>query len=45
MFAAGSILTVPAGTIMHEAYEEGGAVVGLVTTVGFLVAFVPSRLE
>jgi len=28
-----------------EAYEEGGHVVGVVTTIGFLVAFVLSRLE
>jgi ZIP family zinc transporter len=34
-----------ASTMMPEAYEEGGAVVGLVTTIGFLAAFVLSRLE
>jgi ZIP family zinc transporter len=44
-FAAGAILTMLASTMMPEAYEEGGAVVGVVTTVGFLVAFVLSRLE
>ena len=44
-FAAGAILTMLASTMMPEAYEEGGAVVGAVTTVGFLVAFVLSRLE
>ncbi|QIN77610.1 ZIP family zinc transporter [Rubrobacter marinus] len=44
-FAAGAILTMLASTMMPEAYEEGGAVVGLVTTGGFLIAFVLSRLE
>jgi ZIP family zinc transporter len=31
--------------MMPEAYEEGGEVIGLVTTVGFLLAFILSRLE
>ena len=44
-FAAGAILTMLASTMLPEAYEEGGAVVGLVTTVGFLVAFILSHLE
>jgi zinc transporter, ZIP family len=44
-FAAGAILTMLASTMMPEAYEEGGEVVGLVTTVGFLAAFVLSQLE
>jgi ZIP family zinc transporter len=44
-FAAGAILTMLASTMMPEAYEEGGAVVGLVTTLGFLAAFILSRLE
>ncbi len=44
-FAAGAILTMLASTMMPEAYQEGGAVVGVVTTVGFLVAFVLSHLE
>lgn len=44
-FAAGGILTMLASTMMPEAYEEGGAMVGVVTTVGFLVAFILSRLE
>jgi ZIP family zinc transporter len=44
-FAAGAILTMLASTMMPEAYEEGGPVVGLVTTVGFLVAFILSKLE
>src|ERR687890_799672 len=44
-FAAGAILTMLASTMMPEAYEEGGQVVGLVTSVGFLLSFVLSRLE
>ena len=44
-FAAGTILTMLASTMMPEAYEEEGAVVGVVTTAGFLVAFIFSRLE
>lgn len=44
-FAAGAILTMLASTMMPEAYEEGGPVVGLVTAVGFLLAFILSQLE
>lgn len=44
-FAAGAILTMLASTMMPEAYDEGGAAVGLVTTIGFLAAFALSRLE
>jgi ZIP family zinc transporter len=44
-FAAGAILTMLASTMLPEAYEEGGAVVGVVTTAGFLVALVLSHLE
>ncbi|MDQ3864266.1 MAG: ZIP family zinc transporter [Actinomycetota bacterium] len=44
-FAAGAILTMLASTMMPEAYEEGGQVVGLVTVVGFLFSFVLSHLE
>ena len=44
-FAAGAILTMLASTMMPEAYEEGGEVVGLVTSAGFLLAFILSRLE
>lgn len=43
-FAAGAILTMLASTMMPEAYEDGGPVVGVVTTVGFLLAFVLSRV-
>jgi len=37
-FAAGAILTMLASTMLPEAHEEGGAVTGLLTTAGFLVA-------
>jgi zinc transporter, ZIP family len=38
-FAAGAILTMLADTMMPEAYEHGGKLVGVVTTLGFVVAF------
>ncbi|WP_085814183.1 ZIP family metal transporter [Geoanaerobacter pelophilus] len=44
-FAAGAILTMLASTMMPEAFEEGGAIVGLITTAGFLVSFVLSKLQ
>ena len=44
-FAAGAILTMLASTMVPEAYDEGGQIVGLVTVVGFLLSFVLSHLE
>ena len=41
---AAAVLTMLASTMMPEAYEDGGPVVGVVTTVGFLLAFVLSRV-
>jgi ZIP family zinc transporter len=38
-FAAGAILTMLADTMMPEAFEHGGAVAGLATTLGFVLAF------
>jgi zinc transporter, ZIP family len=38
-FAAGAILTMLADTMMPEAYAQGGGAVGLLTTLGFAVAF------
>ena len=38
-FAAGAILTMLADTMMPEAFEHGGNLVGVVTTLGFAVAF------
>jgi ZIP family zinc transporter len=44
-FAAGAILTMLADTMMPEAYEHGGKLVGVVTTLGFAVAFVIHLLD
>jgi ZIP family zinc transporter len=38
-FAAGAILTMLADTMMPEAFEHGGKLVGVVTTLGFAVAY------
>jgi ZIP family zinc transporter len=38
-FAAGAILTMLADTMMPEAFEHGGKWVGVLTTLGFAVAF------
>jgi ZIP family zinc transporter len=44
-FAAGAILTMLADTMMPEAYKHGGKLVGVVTTLGFAVAFVIHLLD
>jgi ZIP family zinc transporter len=44
-FAGGAILTMLADTMMPEAFEHGGKFVGVVTTIGFGVAFALSSLE
>jgi ZIP family zinc transporter len=44
-FAAGAILTMLADTMMPEAFEQGGRAAGLLTTLGFAVAFGISALE
>jgi len=44
-FAAGAILTMLADTMMPEAYEYGGKLVGVVTTLGFAVALVIDQLD
>jgi zinc transporter, ZIP family len=44
-FAAGAILTMLADTMMPEAYEHGGKLVGVVTTLGFVVAFAIHQLD
>ena len=44
-FAGGAILTMLADTMMPEAYEHGGKLVGVVTTLGFVVAFVIHTLD
>jgi ZIP family zinc transporter len=44
-FAAGAILTMLADTMMPEAFEHGGKLVGLLTTLGFALAFTLSALD
>lgn len=42
--AAGAILAMLAANMMPEAYEEGGFTISTLTVLGFLMAFVVSRL-
>ena len=44
-FAGGAVLTMLADTMMPEAFEHGGRVVGLLTTVGFGVAYFLHNLD
>jgi len=44
-FAAGAILTMLAEEMMPEAYEHGGKLVGVVTTLGFATAFLIHTLD
>ena len=44
-FAGGGIMAMLAQTMMPEAFEEGGAPVGLATIIGFLAAFVFTTIE
>ena len=44
-FAGGAILTMLADTMMPEAFEHGGKLVGVVTTLGFALAFGISALD
>src|SRR6188472_2538823 len=44
-FAAGAILTMLADTMMPEAYEDGGKLVGVVTVLGFCVALTIHELS
>jgi ZIP family zinc transporter len=44
-FAAGAILTMLADTMMPEAFQQGGKAVGLLTTLGFALAYAISSLE
>lgn len=37
-FAAGAMLTVVAETMLPEAYQRGGGIIGLSTLAGFLLA-------
>jgi ZIP family zinc transporter len=44
-FAAGAILTMLSETMMPEAFEHGGKLVGIATTLGFAVAFTIHTLD
>ena len=44
-FAAGAILTMLADSMMPEAYEHGGKLVGVVTTLGFATALLIHTLD
>ena len=44
-FAGGAILTMLANTMMPEAFEHGGKWVGIMTTLGFVVAFAIHTLD
>jgi ZIP family zinc transporter len=44
-FAAGAILAMLANTMMPEAFEHGGKLVGIMVTLGFAVAFTIHLLE
>ena len=44
-FAAGAILTMLADTMFPEAYENGGKLVGVITTLGFAIAFTIHLLD
>ena len=44
-FAGGAILTMLADTMMPEAFEHGGKLVGLATTLGFGLAFALTTLD
>jgi zinc transporter, ZIP family len=44
-FAGGAILTMLADTMMPEAFEHGGKLVGVFTTFGFATAFAISAFE
>jgi ZIP family zinc transporter len=44
-FAAGAILTMLADTMMPEAFKHGGRLVGVVSTLGFAVAYAIHSLD
>jgi ZIP family zinc transporter len=44
-FAGGALLTMLADSMMPEAFEHGGPLTGVVTTVGFGVAFFLQAIE
>ena len=44
-FAGGAVLTMLANTMMPEAFHHGGRLAGLLTTIGFALAFAISSLQ
>jgi ZIP family zinc transporter len=44
-FAGGAVLTMLANTMMPEALHYGGKLAGVLTTVGFALAFAISSLD
>jgi len=44
-FAGGAVLTMLASTMIPEAYEEGGKLVGIVTVTGFMLAILLASFE
>jgi len=44
-FAAGAILAMLADSMMPEAFDEGGFSIGMLTVLGFLTAFIVSKLS
>ncbi|MCD7036302.1 ZIP family metal transporter [Metabacillus sp. GX 13764] len=44
-FAAGGIIAMVAATMMPEAFEEGGPIVGMISSLGLLVSLILSQLE
>lgn len=43
-FAGGAVLTMLADTMMPQAFQHGGRVVGLLTVLGFAVAYLLSTM-
>ena len=43
-FASGAILAMLADSMMPEAYEDGGSLIGFSTMLGFLTAFILSKI-
>jgi ZIP family zinc transporter len=44
-FAAGAVLTMLADTMMPQAFQDGGRAVGLLTVLGFALAYLLSTIE
>lgn len=44
-FAAGAILAMLASSVFPQAFKQGGPMVGLLTSIGFLIAFFLSKID